>query len=381
MKKYYITLVFVFIGFLFKAQSTIVDSIFSGGLYRTYRLYIPALYNGTTARPLILNLHGYTSNASTHQVYSNFMPIADTANFLMVYPQGTKDASNKAFWNAGISSLGVNDINFLSNLIDSLSASYQINPNKIYSTGMSNGGFMSHTLACELSHKIAAIASVTGSIFSTQYGSNCHPIRPVPVMQISGTADATVPYAGNTSQSMMPIDSVVKYWVLKNNCNQTPVFSSVPNISTVDGCTAEHYVYTNGNLGSSVELYKIINGEHTWPGFSYGGVGTNLDINASVEIWRFFSKYDLSILTSLDENKGFANFINLYPNPVTSALNFSLDYENLVFYEVLDILGKVVMSESIQSNSIVVEKLHSGIYFLAVKTANGEVIKAKFIKD
>jgi polyhydroxybutyrate depolymerase len=288
MKKTLLSLILISTLFSVKAQTTVVDSIFVGGQYRSYRLYVPAIYTGATARPLILNLHGYTSNASQQQLYSNFTPIADTANFLMVFPNGTY-SSGQRFWNAGISSALVNDIAFLSALIDSLDLTYNINLNRVYSTGMSNGGYMSHTLACELSNRITAIASVTGSIFNTQYGSFCHPMRPVPVMQIHGTSDATVPYLGGTSS--MPIDTVVKYWVTKNNCNPVATFSNVPNTSIVDGCTAEHYIYSGGTGGSSVELYKILNGGHTWPGFPFGGVGTNLDINASKEIWRFFNKY------------------------------------------------------------------------------------------
>jgi polyhydroxybutyrate depolymerase len=170
MKKIYF---FICISFAFIAQSQtlVVDSIFTGGIYRNYRLYIPAIYTGASARPLIINMHGYTSNAIQQQLYSNFGPIADTANFLMVYPNGTSSGGSQ-FWNAGISPLGVNDISFLSNLIDSLKAQYNIDLNRVYSTGMSNGGFMSHTLACELSNRITAIASVTGSIFVSQYGTN-----------------------------------------------------------------------------------------------------------------------------------------------------------------------------------------------------------------
>jgi polyhydroxybutyrate depolymerase len=382
MKKLFLLLLFYATVLNLKSQTTITDSIYSGGIYRTYRLYIPAIFNGgITARPLILNLHGYTSNASAQQLYSNFMPIADTANFLMVYPQGTKDLSGKPFWNAGISSLGVNDIGFLSNLIDSLSANYNINLNRVYSTGMSNGGFMSHTLACELSSKIAAIASVTGSIFTTQYGNNCHPLHPVPVMQISGTSDPTVPYNGDLSQNMMPIDSVVKYWVIKNNCNTVPVFSNVPNTNTLDGCTAEHYVYVNGDHGSSVELYKIIGGTHTWPGFPYGGVGTNLDINASVEIWRFFSKYSLSTVTKANELFKSNSSVVLFPNPTSSLLNIKIDKELIVNVEILDIFGKVILSNSTQTNSISVENLQSGIYFVSIKTESGVEVNTKFIKE
>jgi len=379
MKKLLLSIILVSTLFSIKSQTTIIDSIFVGGVYRNYRLYVPAIYTGATARPLILNLHGYTSSANAQQLYSNFMPIADTANFLMVFPNGTKDGSNQPFWNAGISSVLVNDIAFLSALIDSLDLTYNINLNRVYSTGMSNGGFMSHTLACELSNRITTIASVTGSIFTTQFGTNCNPTRPVPVMQIHGTNDPTVPYAG--SSTMMPIDSVVKYWVTKNNCNPVATFSNVPNTSVTDGCTAEHYRYLNGTSASSVELYKIIGGTHTWPGFPFGGVGTNLDINASKEIWRFFNKYSLSTLTTVNESEQLKNILKVYPNPANSVLNFNLENESSVSIIISDVLGKVVLSQTTQTNSISVENLTPSIYFLTVKTESGAEAKVKFIKE
>lgn len=379
MKKTLLALFFISSLFSIKAQTTVIDSVFVGGIYRNYRLYVPAIYTGATARPLILNLHGYTSNANAQQLYSNFMPIADTANFLMVYPNGTKDGSNQPFWNAGISSSLVNDIAFLNALIDSLDLTYNINLNRVYSTGMSNGGYMSHTLACELSNRITAIASVTGSIFTTQYGSNCHPTRPVPVMQIHGTSDPTVPYAGNSGS--MPIDTVVKYWVKKNNCNPVATFSNVPNTSTTDGCTAEHYKYLNGTSGSSVEFYKIIGGLHTWPGFPFGGSGTNMDMNASKEIWRFFSQYTLSALTAVNESEQLKNTLKVYPNPANSVLNLNLEGESTVYVMISDVLGKVVLAETTQTNEVSVDNLKSGIYFITVKTESGAEAKLKFIKE
>lgn len=363
------------------AQTTVTDSILSGGIYRSYILYVPAIYTGTSARPLIINLHGYTSNAQQQQFYSNFMPIADTANFLMVYPNGTY-SSGQRFWNAGLSSTLVDDIGFISHLIDSLKAQYNIDMNAVYSTGMSNGGFMSHTLACELSNRITAIASVTGSIFTTQYGSYCHPGRPVPVMQIHGTADPTVPYAGNTSQGMVPVDSVVKYWVKKDGCNPTPVFTNVPNTNTGDGCTAEHYVYNNGNLGSTCELYKIIGGAHSWPGSPFTIGVTNQDFSASVEIWRFFRKYRLNTLTSLNTvDKENTNF-TLYPNPAKDELNIRFNNGNKSSTIVVrDVLGHIVLNENNSTGNIRIENLTAGMYILSVLSENVEIGKMKFIKE
>ncbi|MES2762178.1 MAG: T9SS type A sorting domain-containing protein [Bacteroidota bacterium] len=380
MKKHLLTTI-VFLSVLFnaKSQTTVVDSIYVGGQYRSYRLYVPAIYTGATARPLIFNLHGYTSYAQQQQLYSNFMPIADTANFLMVYPNGTYN-SGQRFWNAGISSTLVNDIAFLSALIDSLDLTYNINLNRVYSCGMSNGGYMSYTLGCELSNRITAIASVTGSIFTTQFGPNCHPTRPVPAMQIHGTNDPTVPYVGSSTSA--PIDSVVKYWVTKNNCNPVATFSNVPNISTTDGCTAEHYKYSGGIGGSSVELYKIIGGGHTWPGFPFGGVGTNMDMNASKEIWRFFSKYSMTMLTSVNENEALTNSLSLYPNPATEHITLKSDLDlELAEVTITDVLGKEVLSEKGISNSFSIKNLKTGLYFVTVKAQSGAVAKLKFIKD
>jgi polyhydroxybutyrate depolymerase len=370
----------IFFAFIAQSQTLIVDSIYTGGIYRNYRLYIPAIFTGASARPLIINMHGYTSNAIQQQFYTNFEPIADTANFLMVYPNGTFTGGSQ-FWNAGISSVGVNDISFLSNLIDSLKAQYNIDLNRVYSTGMSNGGFMSHTLACELSNRIAAIASVTGSIFVSQYGTNCHPTRPVPVMQIHGTADATVPYIGNST--MAPIDSVVKYWVRKNNCNVVPTTSALPNINVTDGCTADHFVYASGTSGSTVEHYRINGGAHTWPGAPISIGVTNQDFSASKEIWRFFRPFKLNALTSaIEVDKQNLNF-SLFPNPANNQLQFKFDGYNqqLLSIEIVDICGKMVISEHHHSNNIQVGHLNSGLYFMTISVNGKQLANQKFIKE
>jgi polyhydroxybutyrate depolymerase len=350
------------------AQTTIIDSIMSNGIMRNYRLYKPAAYTGTSLRPLVINLHGYTSNAAQQQLYSNFMPIADTANFLMVVPNGTF-AGGALYWNAGISTTGANDVLFISDLIAHLKQSYAIDLNRVYSTGMSNGGFMSHTLACALNNKIAAVASVTGSMFTTQKNT-CVPNRAVPVMQISGTADATVPYTGGTN--MEPIDNVVSYWVANNNCNTTPTTVTEPNISLIDGCTAMYSTYTGGANVSTVELYKIIGGGHTWPGAAVNIGVTNQDINASKEIWRFFSKYSLSQFTSIANINGSANLMRVYPNPATNILTIDGISTNDVI-KIIDVMGK----ELIVSTAAIIDisSLPQGVYTVEVNNAHKQLVK------
>lgn len=351
--------------FLF-SQTTVVDSIISNGIPRSYRLYIPAAYNGSADWPLVFDLHGYTSNAYQEQFYSNFMPIADTAHFLVVYPQGTT-MGGQAYWNAGQGG-SANDALFISDLIDTLRANYAIDANSIYSCGMSNGGYMSHSLACVLNDKIAAIASVTGSMFSPQYLS-CNPGRPVPAMQISGTGDATVPYLGGPGT--LHIDTVVKYWVNHNNCNTTPAFSNVPNTSLTDGCTAEHYVYSGGANGSSVELYRVINGGHTWPGSPFIVGITNQDFNASLKIWLFFKKYKLSQFTGVEENKNDAGIV-IYPNPADNTLIINGMDKNTTAV-VYDLNGKKMMELNTEQPDI--SELPKGVYSVVLKHNNQLTIK------
>lgn len=337
-------------------------------------MYVPAIYNASHATPLVINMHGYTSNAQQQQYYGNFMPVADTANFLVVHPQGTT-YSGQPFWNAGISPTLVNDIQFISNLIDSLKAKYNIDLGCVYATGMSNGGFMSHTLACALNNRIAAIASVAGSIFNTQYAS-CSPGRAVPVMQIHGTADGTVPYAGNSS--MEPIDTVISFWRRNDNCGATPQFSNVPNTNTTDGCTAEHYVYTGGTNGSTVEFYKIIGGGHSWPGAPVNINTTNMDFNASVEIWRFFRKYRLSQLTGIHETNELTPLVSVYPNPATERVLVDAGEATIDRLELTDLSGRLIARQV--GTILDVSALGNGIYFLKVFSKNNFTVK-KILKQ
>lgn len=345
------------------------DSIYSDGLYRKFRLYVPSIYNPSNQVPLILNLHGYTSNSAQQQAYANFMPIADTANFIVVSPDGTAPFGSP-FWNAGFSSSAVNDVQFLSNLIDSVKATYNINLNRVYSCGMSNGGIMSYYLACNLPNRITAIASVTGSMLKTW--SNCVPNRPFPVMQIHGTADATVPYAGNST--FEAIDTVVKKWQVYNSCSTTPITFSVANINLFDNSTAVRYLYNNGQNNSSVELFKVANGSHSWPGGAPVIANTNQDFSASVEIWRFFRQYQLNqFINSNGFNTLSKDQISFGPNPTSGFVKLNEEGELLVY----DAIGNLVFNKT--ADSFDLSELPDGIYVVWLKI-NERVYQSKLIK-
>ncbi len=279
------------------AQETVSGSITHDDLEREYILYIPDSYDGATPAPLLFNFHGFGSTASEQMFYGDFRPIADRAGFLVVHPQGTL-FQGITHWNVGGWTAGstVDDVGFTEALIDALSSEYNIDAERIYSTGMSNGGYMSFLLACQLSERFAAIASVTGSMTPETYDES-NPQHPTPILQIHGTSDSVVPYEGTIwSES---IDTVIQYWVDYDNCNPIPTITALPDIDPTDGSTVEHVVYSDGDNGVAVEHFMVVGGDHTWPGSAYGGAGTNYDIDASEEIWSFLSRYDINGLTEL----------------------------------------------------------------------------------
>lgn len=371
-KSTFIIISILLLSFFCNAQSTISGSFSYGGLTRTYQLYVPAAYNSSTSVPLVLNLHGYGSNNTQQMSYGNFKPIADTANFLILAPQGSLDQNSIAHWNANWGT-GVDDIGFLSALIDTISANYNVNQNKIYSTGMSNGGFMSFTLAGQLSNKITAVASVTGTMSILQIPANTLTI-PMPIMQIHGTADGTVNYNGDTY--FLSVDDVLNYWIGHNNCNVTPVVTPVPDINTADGCTAERYDYINGDNGAEVVHYKITSGGHTWPGAPFSAGVTNQDFNASVEIWKFFNKYEKqTLLSAVQKEVEHPTYKLIGENPSEGVFiinsNHSKDFDVTVY----DITGKVVVSKRNQKNQTLIDltSQKSGIYFCTFVGENHKV--------
>ena len=284
MKKLLILLLFCPMIGISQQGLTIVDSLIHNGVSRSYILYIPSSYTSNVASPLVFNFHGLTSDANSQMWYGDFRGIADTANFIIVHPQGLLNNLGQTHWNVG-QSAGIDDVGFTETLLDLLSTQYNINLDRVYSTGMSNGGYMSYHLACTLNDKIAAIASVTGAM--SQYTQIiCNPVHPTPVLEIHGTADAIV--------SFNAILSGLQYWYNYNNCNSIADTTSIPDINFFDGSTVEHIVYNGGDNGVTTELFKIDGGMHTWPGSFFGSTGTNYDIDASVEIWKFFSRYDIN---------------------------------------------------------------------------------------
>ena len=373
----FITVLLLLVGCTFSSfsQQTINASITHDGIQRDYILYIPELYDGSTAVPLVLNFHGYGSNAAQQMFYGDFRDIADTEGFLLVHPEGTTFIGDQ-FWNVGFPGLSSNidDVGFTEALIDELATLYAIDLDRVYATGMSNGGFMSFLLACQLSEKIAAVASVTGSMTQDTF-DDCNAQHPTPVLQIHGTDDGVVLYNGNNLS--IPIADVISYWVDFNNCETTPTTTTLPDVDVSDGSTIEHSVYEDGDNGITTEHMKVIGGGHTWPGSVINTAGTNQDIDASMEIWLFFSRYDINGPLSNDDFEN--NQVTIYPNPTQSKINLSLNYSKDIYYELISPLGQQLMTGTITSSNeeIDISHLPSNIYFLKVGNQVFKVLKSE----
>jgi polyhydroxybutyrate depolymerase len=336
------------------------------------------MYNGTDPAPLVMNFHGFGSNATEQMYYGDFRSIADTAGFLIVHPEGTL-FNGTSHWNVGGWTIGstVDDVGFTAALIDSLSAEYMIDATRIYSTGMSNGGFMSFLLGCQLNNRIAAIGSVTGSMTPETY-EECNPAGSLPVLQIHGTNDPIVPYNG--ASYTKAIATVLEYWVDNNNCDPTPDITPLPDIAPLDGSTVDLYIYPDGDNGTTIEHYKVVGGAHTWPGNAIGGAGTNYDINASAEIWKFFARYDINGLivpTGLPDANTQNHDLTIYPNPFTSNIYISGNVSSSSHFEVVSLMGRIVMSGNLSTGKqkINLSHLPANVYLLRIGNRSFKLLK------
>lgn len=347
------------------------------GLLRSYIVHLPLNYNPANQYPLVVNMHGLSNTAAIQETYTAMNAVSDTGNFIIIYP----DAYGTTSFNAGFNSpynSGVDDLGFISALLDTAIANYSIDTLRIYACGMSNGGFMSYRLACELEDRIAAIASVTGSMpDSMEY--YCQSSRAVPVMQVHGTTDPTVNYNG--APGVWAIDTTVQYWVQKNGCPTSPVSTAIPNTSIIDLCTVEKFYYGPCDAGSEVVFYKITGGGHTWPGAIPIPVlgNTNQDFNASGEIWNFFRKYSLPAVTNptlilaFNDNQRF----KIWPNPSYGSVHIEgLEMSSNV--SILNILGQTVLRTYQNTNGVAsiifnVADLEAGVYFVKVSFSDKSV--------
>ena len=360
------------------AQTTTLFANY-GGLQRRFIVHLPTGYTSGQHPPMVINMHGYGSNDGQQELYTQMDVVADANHFVVVYPNGVDSAWNVGW--VGALDAGVNDVGFMSLIIDTMSQLYGIDLNRVYATGMSNGGFMSHKLACDLGNRIAAIASVAGT-FSDSMNTTCNPSRKMPVMQIHGTLDPTVPYGGFAGG--IGVEATINKWLGYDQCTATNDTIMLANTSTTDNTTVQRITYHTCGDSTEVVFLKVISGGHTWPGAAldippYGY--TNHDINASQEIWNFFNRYTLQGAVGIDNIAQQEAAIKVYPNPVSSELKVEAT-SAIKHITLLNMLGELLQDIKLDATSTTlnVSKLTSGIYFLRIEGDKLAVTK-RIVRD
>lgn len=177
----------------------------------------------------------------------------------------------------------------------------------------------------------------------------------------------------------MAVEALVDYWVAFNNCNPTPVETAVPDIDQTDLCTADRFVYSGGDAGTTVELYRVNGGAHTWPGALFNIGVTNQDFSASVEIWRFFNQYRLNELVGVEEAKNESSF-SVYPNPSENVFNLKFEKAVNRSIQIHNSVGQLVKQFNINSNSLELNLQKAGMYLLTVISDEGIFTKKLIVK-
>lgn len=363
--------------FTLKGQQTLSETISHNNVTRQYTIYIPQIYDGSTPVPLLFNFHGGSGDIASQIAISDMRPIVDTAGFIVVYPQALPDpnAGGSTIWTHKAPTM-VDDVFFVAAMIDTLASEYAIDLNRVYACGYSNGGEFAFELACRLSDQIAAIGVVARSMFIETL-ENCAPTHPTGIITIHGTKDdyEGITFAGTTFYPSLT--EINNYWTSFNNTDATPTITELPDINSSDGSTVEHYSWANGDACVTIDHFKVINGGHDWPG-SFG----NMDIDASVEIWNFVSKYDLNGLitcstTSLQNASVGQSAINIYPNPANNQITLDLATIANQTYHIYATNGEILLSGVLSSTNKIIDisALPATIYFIKIGNSLQKFIK------
>lgn len=357
------------------------DSILFDGQFRTYLLHPPSdPEEETEDLPLVIAMHGGFGNAYNLESQSQLSLKADESKFIVVYPEGRESALNIRTWNAGwccgyASTAGVNDVGFINALLDTLLSKYPIDAGRVYATGMSNGGFMSYRLACELSDRIAAIAPVAASMSMT----GCSPERPVPVIHFHSYRDESVPPSGGVGTGPSghhnpPVDSVLNGWTSLNSC-------SIPEDTVESSLQYTRVQWENCACGGKIEVYLTEDGGHSWPGGRRTLVGDPVSeyISATERMWDFFQQHSLTCKDEQPLHIGHDQDIRVFPNPASGILSVSVpDVAEGISITVFNTAGQIILQTT---DPILNLSGHApGFYFLSVRSDGNEWTKKILLK-
>jgi polyhydroxybutyrate depolymerase len=322
------------------------------GRDRTYLVHLPAGYNPNSSNSLIIAMHGGFGSALNLQRTSELSEKSDEAGFIVVYPEGVASLLGIRTWNAGgccgfAVDNEIDDVGFISSLIDTLSADFNIDPARIYATGLSNGGMMAYRLACELPDRIAAIAPVA----ATMAADLCEPSSSIPIIHFHSFLDENVPLHGGSGTGVSSfdhpsLDSVFAVWSRLNGCETEK--------DTVQNDDALVLVKWQGcSENAELQLYITRDGGHSWPGgkraLNQTADPTSEVIIANDLMWEFFQVHPLPLPSRVqsDDVEGLPRTFVLqqnYPNPFnpSTRIDFTISASERVRLHVYDLLGNTV---------------------------------------
>jgi len=338
------------------------DTLNYDGIDRTYLLHIPSSYDGVSAVPLVVVIHPYNGYAPGFEIETGFSDKADANDFIAVYPEGLGEPRS---WNAGYCCgyavmNNIDDVGFISALIDTLTANYNIDSTRIFATGFSNGSMMAYRLAAELSHKIAAIACAAGQMMLDE----CNPDRAAPIMHLHSLNDDICLYEGSSEGFIYPsVEEVIYTWVEINNCETVPdTIINNANLMVRKWAALSH--------NADIFLYTRPTGGHTWP------TGT---VSATDSVWDFFVAHPMDPATGVDDNPDAVKNFTLkqnYPNPfdATTTICFSAPNREKVTLKIFDLLGNKIatlLDEEVNAGEHTVifdsQDLPTGVYFYRIQ--------------
>ena len=294
-----IVLVLLAFGFFYSVfyfpnwTSATTGTVVSSGEKREYLLYVPKSYDRTKPTPLVISLHTSMSWPSSSMAISQWNLVAEENRFIVVYPAGTGRGPKSWEMTGSETPSRMPDVIFISELIDKLENSYNIDKTRIYANGMSNGGGMAFVLSCTMSDRIAAVGMVSAGL--DPGWSWCTDHRPVPVIAFHGTADPICLYNGGWSKlaggTFPSVPGFMANWSRRNRCGPNPIKSAV-------AADVTRLQYTDCADDAGVVLYTVKGEGHQWPGgkrvaaeWMVGRYSHSID--ATRQMWAFFREHQL----------------------------------------------------------------------------------------